>query len=462
MPDHCTQAPLSPPAVTPLHRPCATSLCQHHSPCHSPPPSPAAIDCEASTSTGYEAPSPTSVPTEPVTSSSASSCVFETTVSKKQKSGKSFRPRKPACDARSARAGSPTSTLPAGDLQRRVLAVQKSNRTANEKSAAIQSLFAAQQRLAAAAVARRTTPVSAGSFPGAGARAGCEHYARKCWIRAACCGRYYPCRRCHDAAESHTIDRHATAVVACVTCGDADQPVSSSCRTCGVRFARYFCEPCRLWDDAPEERAYHCDGCGICRVGRAEDNHHCTRCATCVPRAAADKHPCRERSLDADCPVCNVHLATSTEQTIFLRCSHPIHVACLERYIQHHFACPLCAKCIHEPARMQPWYRRLDTVLAREVLPVPLRNRVSRVLCNDCETKTLTRYHFRFHRCADCLGYNTRVLEQFDVDPADLPPPVTAVPSDLAEGGNTAQQAIDARGGTEEVNTREKLARASM
>lgn len=37
---------------------------------------------------------------------------------------------------------------------------------------------------------------------------GCKHYRRGCLIKAECCGKFWPCRLCHDEETfSHTIDR---------------------------------------------------------------------------------------------------------------------------------------------------------------------------------------------------------------------------------------------------------------
>ena len=33
------------------------------------------------------------------------------------------------------------------------------------------------------------------------------------------------------------------------------------------------------------------------------------------------------------------------------------------------------------------------------------------VFCNDCERKFWTDYHFLYHKCDECKGYNTSVLE---------------------------------------------------
>lgn len=36
---------------------------------------------------------------------------------------------------------------------------------------------------------------------------GCEHYKRNCKLRAACCGKLFACRFCHDNVSDHTMDR---------------------------------------------------------------------------------------------------------------------------------------------------------------------------------------------------------------------------------------------------------------
>ena len=36
---------------------------------------------------------------------------------------------------------------------------------------------------------------------------GCEHYKRNCKLLAACCGKLFTCRFCHDKVSDHTMDR---------------------------------------------------------------------------------------------------------------------------------------------------------------------------------------------------------------------------------------------------------------
>lgn len=36
---------------------------------------------------------------------------------------------------------------------------------------------------------------------------GCEHYKRNCKLLAACCGKLFTCRFCHDEVSDHSMDR---------------------------------------------------------------------------------------------------------------------------------------------------------------------------------------------------------------------------------------------------------------
>lgn len=250
-------------------------------------------------------------------------------------------------------------------------------------------------------------------FPGKGARNGCEHYQRFCWIKAPCCEKYFPCRRCHDSHQSHEIDRYAVVSVACVRCGLADQPVAKHCRQCKQPFANYFCATCNFFDDSPGRNAYHCPHCRMCRVGKGLDidQYHCHQCNNCVPIQVRDSHPCRERSLEANCPICAHYLATSTEPVVFTKCGHPMHRVCLEKHAETSYTCPICHKCLTD---MSDYFEALSKRIAQDVIPPEYANRISNVLCHDCEQKTHARFHFVYHKCANCSSYNTRVLGQFE------------------------------------------------
>ncbi|CAI0626929.1 unnamed protein product [Linum tenue] len=61
---------------------------------------------------------------------------------------------------------------------------------------------------------------------------GCEHYRRRCKIRAPCCNEIFSCRHCHNEAASmlknpcdhHELDRYDVKQVVCEVC-DTEQPV---------------------------------------------------------------------------------------------------------------------------------------------------------------------------------------------------------------------------------------------
>lgn len=322
--------------------------------------------------------------------------------------------------------------------------------TPNQKAQRIHALYAERRRLFLrdAAHPAHSHNTHNGRFPGKGAHPGCHHYPRNCWLKAHCCRRFYPCRRCHDENEDHQIDRHATQEVVCVRCAEV-QPVASHCRACATQFAAYFCPHCRFYDDTPRKHIYHCHGCGICRVGKGLgiDYHHCDICQTCVPIEDKDTHPCRAQSLDVNCPICTDYLKTSTEPIVFMRCGHAIHKECFRKHIAQAYTCPLCKKSLTD---MSEYFSELDDKIANEVIPPEFARRRSRILCRDCDHRSVVKFHFVHHKCAHCASYNTQLIEYVQqggaaapalpapVAPpqAPLPPPVRAI-SPCSCGGGT-------------------------
>lgn len=50
-------------------------------------------------------------------------------------------------------------------------------------------------------------------------------------------------------------------------------------------------------------------------------------------------------------------------------------------------------------------------MLAMEKMPKEYEAWYSQIYCNDCETKCLASYHFIYHKCSSCEGYNTKVID---------------------------------------------------
>ncbi|KAF9953449.1 hypothetical protein BGZ72_005398 [Mortierella alpina] len=240
---------------------------------------------------------------------------------------------------------------------------------------------------------------------------GCQHYRRGCKLKANCCGKWFNCRFCHDDVSDHAIIRNETKMMLCMHCKTA-QPAAQSCSSCNAQLAKYYCDVCKLWDDHPEKAIYHCVDCGICRIGNGLglDFFHCVKCNICMNIHLKDNHKCIERNLECDCPICGEYMFTSTTTVIFMPCGHCIHSTCHDDYIKTSYQCPTCWKALGD---MSTYYAKIDSLLAEQTMPPEYANIFSIVLCNDCEVKSEAPYHFLYHKCDKCKGYNTKVLETF-------------------------------------------------
>ncbi|CAA0809025.1 zinc finger protein-related [Striga hermonthica] len=238
---------------------------------------------------------------------------------------------------------------------------------------------------------------------------GCEHYKRNCKLRAACCGKLFACRFCHDEVSDHSMDRKATSEMMCMNCLQV-QPVGPACRTpsCnGLLMAKYYCSSCKFFDD--EREVYHCPFCNLCRVGRGLgiDFFHCMTCNYCLGMKLVD-HKCMEKSLETNCPICCDFLFTSSATVRGLPCGHYMHSACFQAYACTHYVCPICSKSMGD---MSVYFGMLDALMASEVLPEEYRNRCQDILCNDCDRKGTASFHWLYHKCSFCGSYNTRVIK---------------------------------------------------
>ncbi|CAK9149304.1 unnamed protein product [Ilex paraguariensis] len=174
---------------------------------------------------------------------------------------------------------------------------------------------------------------------------GCEHYKRNCKLRAACCGKLFTCRFCHDNVSDHSMERKATSEMMCMNCLKV-QPIGPICSTpsCnGLSMAKYYCSSCKFFDD--ERTVYHCPFCNLCRLGKGlgVDFFHCMTCNCCLGMKLVD-HKCREKGLEANCPICCDFLFTSSATVRALPCGHYMHSACFQAYACTHYICPICSK----------------------------------------------------------------------------------------------------------------------
>ncbi|KAJ3215812.1 hypothetical protein HDU67_010305 [Dinochytrium kinnereticum] len=264
---------------------------------------------------------------------------------------------------------------------------------------------------------------------------GCKHYQRAAKLQAHCCGKWYACRFCHDEVSDHNIIRNLTTTMMCMYCNQV-QPAGQDCinMECQRRVSKYYCKECKLWDDDPRKNIYHCYDCGICRIGKGLglDYFHCKKCNVCMAISLKGRHKCIERNLESDCPICGEYMFTSTTTVIFMPCGHCIHYKCHQEYIQTSYQCPTCFKSL---ANMSEYFKRIDAMLAQHQMPPEYANTKSFIYCNDCEKKCYAKFHFLYHKCVHCKGYNTKVLhtvEGVDGQPLNEGIPETTLESNKA------------------------------
>ncbi|RYR01612.1 hypothetical protein Ahy_B06g080491 isoform B [Arachis hypogaea] len=194
---------------------------------------------------------------------------------------------------------------------------------------------------------------------------GCEHYKRRCKIRAPCCNQIFSCRHCHndamgslsDPKERHELVRRDVKQVICSIC-DTEQEAAKVCANCGVNMGEYYCEICKFYDDITEKGQFHCDECGICRVGGRDNFFHCPTCGmfscegSCYSVSLQGNHPCVENSMKSFCPVCYEYLFDSIKGTTIMTCGHTMHMDCFDEMAeQNQYRCPICSKTIFDMSR---------------------------------------------------------------------------------------------------------------
>eukprot|EP00178_Gracilaria_changii_P007368 TRINITY_DN2349_c0_g1_i1.p1 TRINITY_DN2349_c0_g1~~TRINITY_DN2349_c0_g1_i1.p1 ORF type:complete len:576 (-),score=59.17 TRINITY_DN2349_c0_g1_i1:3389-4960(-) len=245
---------------------------------------------------------------------------------------------------------------------------------------------------------------------------GCKHYARRCKLKAPCCGMFVSCRFCHDEAvgDDHQMDRFEVDTVLCTVCM-TEQPIGPECVNCSIRFARYYCTKCRFFDNSPDKHIYHCDRCHVCRLGKGLgiDVYHCDKCDACVSMDSKNNHRCLNRSLHANCPICHVYLFTSVDPVVFMKCGHTMHKQCFDQYTLSNYQCPICMRSLTDTKQH---FENIDKIMESQLMPPEYACKRSQIVCNDCHAKSVVPFHFVYHKCAQrsCGSYNTFVVSVFD------------------------------------------------
>lgn len=86
---------------------------------------------------------------------------------------------------------------------------------------------------------------------------------------------------------------------------------------------------------------------------------------------------------------------------------------------------------------MRGYYSQIDEAMKQEVMPDKHRNKVSEVLCHDCDQRSETPYHFLYLKCQtpDCGSYNTRLLRTFERETGESSASAAAPAADESDQG---------------------------
>ncbi|XP_017050434.1 RING finger and CHY zinc finger domain-containing protein 1 [Drosophila ficusphila] len=264
--------------------------------------------------------------------------------------------------------------------------------------------FEGSQPMAEEPHCHRVSPFPRDPDPPESLRFGCAHYKRRAMFVTPCCNKFYKCRFCHDENETHHFDRKTLTELICSEC-NTRQTVREQCENCGVRFGKYTCLICNLFDDADKQQ-YHCHGCGICRIGGAENFFHCEVCNMCLPiQLKIDGHRCVENISRSHCPVCLGDIHTSRIPCHIPDCGHLLHKMCFDQLLASgHYTCPTCQTSLID---MTALWEYLDDQALRMPVPLKYENQRVHIFCNDCHKTSKTKFHFIGLKCMHCGAYNT-------------------------------------------------------
>ncbi|CAD8084671.1 unnamed protein product [Paramecium sonneborni] len=246
----------------------------------------------------------------------------------------------------------------------------------------------------------------------------CKHYQRNCDKKAPCCQIYYPCRLCHDqqykgpksdGCKVETMDRFNVIEIRCRKCLKEQAP-SNECINCGIQFARYYCQICKLYEDDQKKNIFHCEKCKMCRLGKKEEFFHCEICDVCLSLSIKPSHICIEKAFEQNCAVCQDYLKNSTQLVQQLtNCPHFIHVKCLENSICKGLQnCPICNVAIYKMSKKQIKYLDEMNELMKQELTEEQLKQVVTIICSDCKAKSNNVQFNIYLKCQNCGSYNTR------------------------------------------------------
>ncbi|PJF20036.1 MutS family protein MSH5 [Paramicrosporidium saccamoebae] len=203
---------------------------------------------------------------------------------------------------------------------------------------------------------------------------GCRHYRCNCKFRSECCEAWYTCRLCHDEKEDHSIDRRADRAI------DQWRTISVAFVISGTMIQRNpfsTVKNARFVEKGSERTLY----------------------------TVTD-------ALDASAPpitqITNVWMGPCRAAVRFVgRICSP--------QLQRFSLCPAAMRSIF-CAITSTQGILINEMMESQQMPEEYTRVKSQILCNDCEKKSVAKFHFVYHRCEHCSSYNTKLLRTFSSD----------------------------------------------
>jgi RING finger/CHY zinc finger protein 1 len=289
----------------------------------------------------------------------------------------------------------------------------------------------------------------------------CEHYPYKNCdnFYFSCCNIFTHCLRCHNE-----IDDSHKPILKKITCKKCKllQILSNKCINieCNTIFSKNYCEICSIWTD---KSIVHCEKCGFCRIGQKDKLFHCDNCEICFDISVKESHKCVNISYrNQNCSYCLESTHNSQDPSISINCGHLVHTKCLDNaYKSNIYKCSICRKSMYKMnweylkylIKIQPLpiddiligdtvtcnilgnlKFKIDEIINNDNLVIykgyfpnwiinnknviAYFNKESlkkdpkkvNIFCNDCETKSLTFFHYLGNECTNCCGFNTNIL----------------------------------------------------
>ena len=148
----------------------------------------------------------------------------------------------------------------------------------------------------------------------------------------------------------------------------------------------------------------------LLRLGGRDNFFHCDTCGACYSNDLKDNHVCIKGKLKQSCVICldDCDMQTSRQPVSVIRCGHAMHSSCLDEFIKHSLACPLCKKSVLDPDLIE---KQFDEEIAKNPVSDELKDHQLSILCNDCLKESTVNFHPVGLKCLHCRSFNTTRCE---------------------------------------------------